>query len=237
MENCNFIIILGSFQKNTFTIIRSIFDALELGNEIHTPNLGNQPRKSVGPGENLAIKFFDWDNFTETFKNKSETEMQQTVVMLPREFNLAEQFQRLFHIHERSPLNVMKIIAIIDGHYFDGHHENLLDAMAHFADILLVDNHPEIDRDRLKKFLERCKQKEYYPLPIKILSQYSVKNIPELFDDQPRRMTLIFDDLDPIDFIDETMVNAIPFTISTLAQRDKYLKKDDRGYYCLPIEC
>jgi hypothetical protein len=131
---------------------------------------------------------------------------------------------------------VKKIISIIDGHYFDDHHENLLDAMAYFADILLIDNNPEIERDRLKKFSEHCKQKECYPLPIKILSQHSVENIPELLADQPRRMTLIFDDLDPLDFIDEEMVGTTPFTIPTLAQRDRYLEKDEHGQYCRPIE-
>jgi hypothetical protein len=236
MENCNFIIILGSFQENTFKIIRSICDFLELASEIYTPQSGNQLLQSTDSTENLTIKFFDWNIFTEIFKNESDSERKEVVIALLPQFNLAEQFQKLFTLHERFPLNIRKIIAIVDRYYFDGRHENLLDAMAHFSDILLIDNNPEIDRNRLKKFLEHCKQKECYPLPIRILSEYSVKNILELLDDQPRRMTLIFDDLDSIDYIDESMVDSAPFTVPTLAQQDKYLKKDDHGYYHLPIE-
>ncbi|MDR2371832.1 MAG: hypothetical protein LBD60_01655 [Puniceicoccales bacterium] len=236
MENCNFIIILGGFQKNTFAIIRSICDFFELEDEIYTPQSGNQSLQPTDFARNLMIKFFNWDTFTEVFQNKSNLEKKETVIALSPQFGLAEQFQKLFTIHEQLPLNIRKIIAIVDHRYFDGRHENLLDATVHFSDILLIDNNPEIDRNRLKKFLEHCKQKECYPLPIRILSEYSVKNIPELLNDQPRRMTLIFDDLDSIDYIDESMVNAAPFTVPTLAQRDKYLKKDDRGYYHLPIE-
>jgi hypothetical protein len=236
MENCNLIIILGSFHKNTFEIVRPILEFLELDGLVHVPQSESLSQDFNNLVKNLAIKFFDWNNFTDLFENESDSEEQEVVVMLSPKFNLAEQFQQLFDIHGHFSLNVKKIISIIDGHYFDGYHENLLDAMAYFADILLIDNNPEINHNRLKKFLEHCKQKECYPLPIRILSQYSVKNIPELLDDQPRRMTLIFDDLHLIDFIDETMANSGPFIILTLAQRDKYLKKDDRGNYCLPIE-
>jgi hypothetical protein len=236
MENCDLIIILGSFQKNTFKITRSICDFLQLGNEIHVQRSGNPPEKSANLAENLTIKCFDWDNFIEIFPNESDPGRKKAVIMLSPEINLAEQFQQLFHVHKHASFNVMKIISIIDAHYFDGYYKNLIDAMAYFADILLIDNNPEIDRNRLKKFLEHCKQKEYYPLPIKIISQYSVKNISELLDDRPRRMTLIFDDLNPIDFMDETPISTTDFTTPTLAQRDKYLEKDDRGRYRSPIE-
>ncbi|MDR1906658.1 MAG: hypothetical protein LBQ03_00310, partial [Puniceicoccales bacterium] len=133
------IIILGSFQKNTFEIVRSILEFLELDKQVHIPQF-----ESLSPNfndfvENLAIKFFNWDNFVEIIKNKSPSERQEMVIILSPEFNLAEQFQQLFNIHEYFPLNVKKIISIIDGHYFDDHHENLLDAMAYFADILLID--------------------------------------------------------------------------------------------------
>jgi hypothetical protein len=222
MENCNFIIILGSFQKNTFAIIRSICDFLELEGEIYTPQSGNQSLQPTDFAGNLMIKFFSWDTFTEVFQNKSNLKKKETVIALSPQLSLAEQFQKLFAIHEHFPLNMRKIIAIVDHRYFDGRHENLLDAMAHFSDILLIDNNSAIDRNRLKKFLKHCKQKEYYPLPIKILPEYSVKNISELLNDQPRRMTLIFDDLDSVDYIDESMVDAAPFTVPTLAQRDKY---------------
>jgi hypothetical protein len=108
--------------------------------------------------------------------------------------------------------------------------------MAYFSDILFIDKGPEIDRDSLKKFLEHCKEKECYPLPIKILLRHSAKNVLELFDDQPRRMTLIFDNLDPIDFIGEERIDATPLSIPTLEQCDKYLKQNDRGHYSFPIE-
>jgi hypothetical protein len=236
MGNFNFIIILGSFQKNAFEILYSILECLDLTKQIHIPQSNNLSSKFTDFAEKLTIKLFNWDNFIEIFQNESNSKGQNTVIMLSPKFSLAEQFQRLFHIHEYVPLNIVKIISIIDHHYFDGFHENLLDAMAHFSDILLIDNNPEIDHNRLKNFLKHCKQKECYPLSIRILSQYSVENIPELFDDQHRRMTLIFDDIDPIDLIEDTMADSTPFTIPTLAQRDKYLKKDDRGQYCLPIE-
>jgi hypothetical protein len=32
------------------------------------------------------------------------------------------------------------------------------------------------------------------------------------------------------------MVDAVPFTVLTLAQQDKHWKKDDRGDYHFPIE-
>jgi hypothetical protein len=236
MENCNFVIILGSFQKNTLKVVRSICDFFELNDDIYSPYRGNQWSKSTDLAENLTIKFFDRNIFIDFFKNEFALGRRDAVLMLSPEFNLAEQFHELFTVRERFSLNISKIIAIIDHRYFDGHHENLLDAMAYFSDILLIDNTFEIDRNRLKKFLEHCKQKERYPLPIRILGQYSVKNVPELLDDQPRRMTLIFDDLDPADFIDEEVAGSAPFTIPTLEQRDKYLKKDDHGRYDLPIE-
>jgi hypothetical protein len=103
--------------------------------------------------------------------------------------------------------------------------------MTYFADILLIDNNPEIKSDQLKENLEHCKQKECYPLPIKILPQHSGENTPELLADQPRRMTLIFDELDPLDFIEEEMVGTTHFAIPTLAQRDRYLEKDEHGQY------
>ncbi|MDR1435185.1 MAG: hypothetical protein LBI77_02150 [Puniceicoccales bacterium] len=246
MENRSFIIILCNFQSNTLEIVHSIVELLELPREIHIPKCEKQPLSFSALEENLAFKFFDWSDFSETFfssngeidfaeAQNNEHQLASILIFSP-EVNLAEQFQQLFSIHEKFPIHILKIISIMDYRYFDGQHENLLDAMAYFADILLIDNGTAIDRNALKKFLEHCKENECYPLPIKILSQHSAKNIAELFDNQPRRMTLIFDDLDSTDSMGEEMVDGTPFSIPTLAQCDKYLKKSDGKHYCFPIE-
>jgi hypothetical protein len=166
MENGNFTIVLGSLQKNTFEIIDFILKLLESTANIYIPEAPLPVSRDVSG--NLMLKIFNWDRFDETFPNINGEQM---VLLLSPEHNLAEQFQRLTNIHEHTPIQIAKIISIIDHVYFDGRHSNLLDAMAYFSDILLIDNRQEIDHNCLKIFIEHCKQKECYPLSIKILSK------------------------------------------------------------------
>jgi hypothetical protein len=116
MGNRNFIVILGSFQSNTFEIVHSIIEFLELPKDIYIPQGEKQFPFPTASKENLALNFFNWSDFSEMFSpfedetdfaNPQNNEHRLTsILMFSPENNLAEPFQQLFNIHERSPLHI-----------------------------------------------------------------------------------------------------------------------------------
>ena len=224
MENCKYIVILGHSQNiNTWAIIESILDTLDLPREIYFNGKTNLTK--------LSCKKLSSEDF-ENPKNSDSTQ----VYFIAAERHLAEQVHQLYHWHQKYHFEISSVISILDRSFFKTNCPNLRDAMAHFSDLLLIDNTLPIPFEQLKTYTAHCKKKECYPLAIQTLTKPDVSAVRELYDSRPRRMTLIFDDIDPIDFIDESSVGQAPFTIPTLDQCDKYLKQDEQGRYLLPIE-
>ena len=217
------IVILGNSRSETIgAILSSLCDAFDLPKEIYC--IENHP---------LSTQFASPEFQIHTLSPDDPDSSDVRLLFIPAERDLAQQIHQLYHWREK--FEIQTILSIMDHTFFDASCPNLRDAMAHFADLLFIDNiNSAISKEPLKTYIHYCTKKECYPLTIKVLNSPDVTHIRELNDLRSKRMTLIFDDIDPIDLLDDD--NYGPFTIPTLDQCDKYLKQDDEGRYLLPIE-
>lgn len=162
---------------------------------------------------------------------------ERNIVLLPHDVNLADSINEMYNIFNEYNIEVEKIISIADAKIFLDKKFVLLDAMAHFSDILFIyDSKSLLKKSQVDEFIHHCKKQECYPLPIEYISKQS-EHLNELFFDEHRRMTLIFDEIDPVDMInlDENNLPSDSFTIPTVDQMDKYLARDDMGKRILQI--
>lgn len=226
-------IFLGDTRRaDTFALIISILETLELPTTIYLP-FSEAVLCSLEKKQEFNLEFQPIEKLEEMkLSDSSEVPL---IFLIPTEQAFIESIHRLYRLRECFKFQIIKIIGWINENYFNQQNETLLSAIAHFSDLLLIDNSKAIPREMLKTFVERIKHKECYPLVMKTLTRPDASKITELFDDQPRRMTFIFDDIDPIDLIDESMVDQGPFTIPTLDQCDPYLKVDEQGHYLIPV--
>ncbi|UPA28727.1 MAG: hypothetical protein LW808_001505 [Verrucomicrobiota bacterium] len=218
-----YIFLLNTHGHHWATTLTDLLEILNLPPLLHVANIDDFQQN------NTELNFFPWDDFPQD----GETPV---TFLVSAEAHLAEQMHALFRFHQRYGFDVLRSISVLDAPFFENIHSNLCDAMAHFADLLLIDESEVFLKNVVQALMDQCKKKKCYPLTIQRLSKHKIGDLSGLFDPQPRRMALIFDDLDPIDFIDEEQVDRAPFTIPSLDQRDPYLQQNEQGHYVNRIE-
>lgn len=232
MDNClKTYIVIGAFDRERHQFIQHILDYLELDPLIFC--LEENPPQDLDVIYRYPVKFLTFFSLAESLVPE-----QTNVILLPQDRNLADSIQAIYEITQQNKkIRIEKIISIIDAVSFENNSKILLDAMAYFSDILYIfDPQQSLKKTQVNEFTSWCKKKECYPLPIvHITKNWDCLN--ELLLDDTRRMTLIFDDIDPIDLLefDENNLPTKVFSIPNLAQMDKYLQTDDSGKRVNPI--
>lgn len=103
------------------------------------------------------------------------------------------------------------------------------DACIHFSDVVLLNRREGVDNKWIKEF-EDCYKKAHYPARFLLVKKGRVGNPAEVLDPEPRRLSLYFDELIPIEddeFEDEHQPEDIKL--------DRYIERLESGQRAKPI--
>jgi hypothetical protein len=103
------------------------------------------------------------------------------------------------------------------------------DACIHFSDIVLLNRREDVDNKWIKEF-ESAYKKEHYPARFLLIKKGRVANPPEILDPEPRRLSLYFDELIPIEddeFEDEHQPDD--------TKPDRYIERLESGQRAKPV--
>ena len=103
-----------------------------------------------------------------------------------------------------------------------------LAACIHFSDVALLTNRADVSNAWVKAFIDGYK-KDCFPCLFELVKKNRVDNPARVLDSTPRRMTMIFDEQDPIYDIefDEENLPEEPFDL--VAPPDPYLETTEAG--------
>lgn len=108
------------------------------------------------------------------------------------------------------------------------------DAAVHFADYVFLNRREGVSPEWIQAFEKKYKE-AFFPCKFERLRKGSVKNPALVLYPEPRRMTLIFDDLDAIDTleIDEDNLPDEPFDLTV--KEDPYFERMRGGRRCKSV--
>jgi len=118
--------------------------------------------------------------------------------------NMADQLELLEKWIARQHFSLARVIAVvhcqaeIDHPKLKAYH----DACAHFADSMLLNRREDAPNKWVKDFIERY-QKEHLPVLIEYVKKGKVPNPAAVLEPEARRVTMLFDEMDTMDAIDE----------------------------------
>lgn len=145
---------------------------------------------------------------------------------------LLEQMELLHRWVDRQPLMLARILAVIHCQ-LDRAEEKLRiyhDACGHFADVLLLNHRDGIPNKEIAELVERYK-KERLPCLLEYVKKGRVTNPPLVLEPQARRLTQMFDDMEPLEDIDiDEEGDDLPDEPFDLENKvDPWLERDPAG--------
>lgn len=138
---------------------------------------------------------------------------------------------------ERAPLEIGRVITIINCQLASQKPglAEWFDCCIHFSDCVLLSKRDGVSQKWIKAFIEKY-HKLCYPVQFEYVKKdYRVENPAQVLAPEARRISLIFDNVDPIDElnIDPENLPEEPFEISTPI--DPYLERLENGNFAIKL--
>jgi len=157
-------------------------------------------------------------------------------LMAPGDGNPADAIESFRQWYRNQPSELARILAVVDCRL--GAEAPTLapwfDCLVHFADAVLLkrreDISPKWPQDFVKKF-----QSAKYPCLFEYVKKGRVGNPARVLDTVPRRMALIFDDIDAVDQMAIDPDNLPDEPIDLVAPEDPWLARYDSGKRVKPL--
>ncbi len=94
-------------------------------------------------------------------------------------------------------IELARIITVVSAQLAFEHKELLrwYEACIHFSDVVLINRREQVDPKWIANFIDHFKKEQHYPCHFEQVKQGKVKNPPLLLEPEPRRISLIFDEL------------------------------------------
>lgn len=141
-----------------------------------------------------------------------------------------DQIEALAALAKRLGWHVARVVTIVDCKLASAvpASADWFAACIHFSDTVLLTNRGNVFNAWVKEFVDGYK-KECFPCLFEFVKKNRVENPARVLDSTPRRMTMIFDEQDPIYDIefDEENLPEEPFDL--VAPTDPYLETTDSG--------
>ncbi|MCR5184162.1 MAG: hypothetical protein K6B46_05650 [Opitutales bacterium] len=140
------------------------------------------------------------------------------------------QIEAFADLVKRYAWSLVRVILVVDSKFAKAVPEtaDFYKALIHFSDVVLFANRGDISSAWFEAFKKPYRD-ECYPCIFELVKKNRVKNAVATLADTPRRMTMIFDDIDPLDDMefDEDNLPTEPFDI--VAKPDPYFERNEHG--------
>lgn len=188
--------------------------------------------------DNICVSFFNWNNqkpvFDHFLKDSDAAFWVMDGSMCP-----IDQIEWAKNYLDREQQQVTRVIMVVDCvlAFEKTDLQPWFEACVHFADVALLTKYEEVPNAFLNSFLDHFK-KDCYPCLFEKIKNNRVNNPYAILDDQPRRMSLIFDNLDSADTLDIDGYSDdfyIEEPINLEVKIDPYFEKMDNGMRVKPV--
>lgn len=141
-----------------------------------------------------------------------------------------DQIEAFAALAKRLGWHVARVITIVDCAFASAVPESAewFEACIHFSDTILLTNRENISNKWISDF-KAPYTKQFFPCTFEFVKKNRVENPARVLSDNPRRITMIFDERDPIDEMefDEENLPEEPFDL--VSAPDPYLETTDSG--------
>lgn len=150
--------------------------------------------------------------------------------LLDSKKDLIDQLEAVMLLSRQKDWEVERVVTFVDCKFASLVPESAdwFKACIYFSDVVLLANRSNVNNDWVKHFEANYKN-AFYPCAFELVKKDKVDNPLRVLDGEPRRLTMIFDDVDPIDDMefDEDNLPEEPFDL--VRKEDPYFEKTDAG--------
>ncbi len=178
-----------------------------------------------------SVEIFSWKFDERGNVEAAETNAENVIFLSDGEDDPVDQIEAFSNLLKKKPSwELARIATIVDCALAENVPESAdwFKACIHFSDVVLLANRENVSNLWLKNF-QKTYEKECFPCLFVLVKKFRVENPALVLDETPRRMTMIFDEQDPIEDLefDEKNLPEEPFDL--VPEPDKYLETTDSG--------
>lgn len=160
-----------------------------------------------------------------------ETPCEALFFVMDGEGNPADQIETFQTLQKISGGELLRVITVVDCALLEAH-ESLFpwyEACIHFSDVVLLNNRTGVSNKWLKNFQTHF-EKACCPSLFELVKKGRIRNPALILDNQPRRLSHLFDDIDPVDELEFDEDDELPDEPFDLTRKpDPYLERDSQG--------
>ena len=150
--------------------------------------------------------------------------------------NPVDQLELLARWLPRQPLALARILAVLHCQLLAEHPEleDWFDALIHFADVVVLNRREEVSQKFIRDYQARF-EKACYPALFEMPKKGRIRNPAAVLEPQARRISLAFDQLDPIEDLDldEDSLPEEPFNLE--GKPDPWFARRENGARVKPL--
>lgn len=226
-------IILGTPKSGRREIVFDLIDGGLAENNSKVIYIASQEDASPYDEQLAALSHtlvLNWEFDTSIQSPPPPTESKTIFFVTDGRGNPVDQIEALRAWQTQFKLNLARVLSVVHCQ-LAAQHEALkpwYEACIHFSDYVLLNRRENVPEKWIRSFQESF-EKECYPCLFTYIKKGRVSNPPEVLDPSPRRLSHLFDDIDPIDALDLDEDNLPEEVFDLTLPTDPYLEKYDSG--------
>ncbi len=161
------------------------------------------PESNKPPGENVTLGTWTWEG--KGFNLELPPEFTHIFLLADGRGNPVDQVEAFSVWLPEQEMELARIITVVNAKLGLEHKELMrwYEACIHFSDIVLLNRREGVDQKWINEFIDYFKKEHHYPCHIEQVKQGKLTNPPLILEPEPRRISLIFDELPTLDEDDE----------------------------------
>lgn len=195
---------------------------------------------SIAKAENAGIvKYADADDAVEKIAALDTSKISRVFFLADSTKNLADEVENFKALTDIGKIRLARIWAVADcsmAEKFPKETAKYFDMLSHFADCVLLSRRAGASNKSVDDLVAHWEKMRHPHLAEYVDKNFRTKNPIELLVDEARRITMIFDEFDPIDELefDEENLPEEPFNLER--KPDPYLLKLQNGMRANPVK-
>ena len=185
-----------------------------------------------------VVKYASADDAFEKLVSLDETSTDVVLYIANSTQNLADEIENFKSVVDTGKINLVRVWSIIDCKMYEMFGKKVasfVEALSHFADCVMLSQRSGVANATVNEIVSHF-NKQYKPHIIVYMDKFNrVANTFELTIDEARRISMLFDEYDPVDDLDLDEDNLPEEPFSLERKPDPYLEKYQNGQRKNPI--
>lgn len=178
------------------------------------------------------MRYSDAENAAEKISKLDENKFTQVFYIADSSRNLADSIEDFKKILDGGRIRLARIWSVFDCLMFEKFPRETapwFDALSHFADCVLLSNRSGVPNKTVADIKTRYEKMCHPHLFVNVDKNFNVSNPMEILLEEARRISMFFDDVDPLDELDLDEDNLPEEPFSLELKPDPYLERNQNG--------